>query len=369
MKSSTINLLLFITTRGEKRMKKIIVSSLCAVSMLGASIAIHVDKASAMGRELILEVPLGLPDLPIPEDNPMTMEKVELGKMLYFDPRLSIDGSISCATCHDPSLGYSNAASKAAGVNHAIGGANTPTILNVAYSKLQFWDGREPTLEAQAGGPMTAPVEMAGIPDEIAQKLNKVPEYRALSMAAFGEYLSFENVAKAIATFERTILAGNSPFDKFYYGGEKDAISESAKRGKKIFDDPEKGNCKKCHTYNKTDGYFSDNMFHNVGLGMDKDKPDVGRYGVTKNKEDMGRQKTPTLRNAAVTAPYFHDGSTYSLREACQTCLTGIPNKNLDPEYKAKRKLSDKEMDDLIEFMAALDGELPIFAIPAIPGL
>ncbi len=350
-------------------MKKIIVSSLCAVSMLGASVGIFANDVNAMGRELILEVPLGLPDLPVPDDNPMTLEKVELGKMLYFDPRLSIDNSISCATCHDPNLGYSNAAAKAAGVNHAIGGANTPTVLNAAYSAFQFWDGRAPHLEAQAGGPMTAPVEMAGIPVEIAQKLNKIPEYRELSMAAFGEYLSFENVAKAIAAFERTILAGNSAFDKFYYGGDKNAISESAKRGKEIFDNPEKGNCKKCHTYNKTDGYFADGMFHNVGLGMDKEKPDVGRYAVTKNKEDMGRQKTPTLRNASVTAPYFHDGSTYSLREACQICLTGIPNKNLDPEYKVKRKLSDKEMDDLMDFMATLDGELPIFAKPAIPGL
>lgn len=350
-------------------MKKLVCTSICMVAVLAMSWAMTVEEAKALGREVVLEVPLGLPDVPVPEDNPMTLEKIELGKMLYFDPRLSIDGSISCATCHDPDLGYSNAASKAAGVNHAVGGANTPTVLNVAYSKFQFWDGREPTLEAQAGGPMTAPVEMAGIPVEIVQTLNKVPEYRALSMAAFGEYLSFKNIAKAIATFERTILAGNSPFDKFYYGGEKDAISEAAKRGKVIFDDPNKGNCKKCHTYTKTDGYFSDNMFHNVGVGMNKEKPDVGRYGVTKKKEDMGRQKTPTLRNNRDTAPYFHDGSTYSLREACQICLTGIPNDNLDPEYKTKRKLTEKEMDDLVEFMHALNGELPIFAKPAIPGL
>jgi cytochrome c peroxidase len=322
-----------------------------------------------MGRELIIEVPLGLPDLPVPEDNPMTIEKVELGKMLYFDPRLSIDGSISCATCHDPDLGYSNAAAKAVGVNHAVGGANTPTVLNSAYSEFQFWDGRAPSLEGQASGPMTASVEMSGIPDEIVQKLNKIPEYRQLSFAAFGEYLSFENITKAIAAFERTILSGNSPFDKFYYGGEKDAISAAAKRGKEIFDNPEKGNCKKCHTYTKTDGYFSDNMFHNVGLGMDKEKPDVGRYGVTKKKEDMGRQKTPTLRNVVETAPYFHDGSTFSLKEAAKICLTGIPNKNLDPEYKVKRELSDQELNDLVEFMKALSGELPVFAKPAIPGL
>lgn len=350
-------------------MKKIVVASLCACAMLTMFLAIHLGDARAMGRELFIEVPLGLPDLPVPDDNPMTLEKVELGKMLYFDPRLSMDGSISCATCHDPALGYSNAAAKAVGVNHAVGGANSPTVLNAAYSTFQFWDGRAESLEGQASGPMTADVEMAGIPDKIVQDLNKVPEYRELSFATFGEYLSFENITKAIAAFERTILSGNSPFDKFYYGGEEDAISDAAKRGKEIFDDPEKGNCKKCHTYTKTDGYFSDNMFHNVGIGMDKKEPEAGRMGVTKNKEDLGRFKTPTLRNVTMTGPYFHDGSTFSLKEAAKICLTGIPNPNLDPEYKAKRELTDAELDDVVEFMKALTGEMPIFAKPEIPGL
>lgn len=350
-------------------MKKLVISTVCMFSLLATGLVVNSENAQAMGREVIIEVPLGLPDLPVPEDNPMTLEKIELGKMLFFDTRLSIDGMLSCATCHDPSLGYSNAAPKAVGFKHAVGGANTPTVLNSAYSKFQFWDGRAPSLEGQASGPMTASVEMAGIPDLIVQTLNKIPEYRELSMAAFGEYLSFENITKAIATFERTIISGNSPFDKFYYGGQKDAISNAAKSGKEIFDNPEKGNCKKCHTYTKTDGYFSDNQFHNVGVGMNKKKPDVGRYGVTKKKEDMGRQKTPSLRNIVQTAPYFHDGSTFSMKVAAKICLTGLPNDNLDPEYKAKRSLTDKELDDVVEFMKALTGELPIFAKPAMPGM
>ncbi len=324
-------------------------------------------------REVFIEVPLGLPELIAPEDNPMTLAKIELGKMLYFDPRLSISGQLSCATCHDPRLGYSNASSFAVGENHAVGGMNSPTVLNSAYSKTMFWDGREANLEGQAGGPMTASVEMAGIPDEIVQNLNKILEYRELSMMAFGEYLSFTNIRKAIATFERTILAGNSPFDRYYYGKEKGAISDAAMRGKKIFDDPNKGNCKKCHTYTKTDGYFSDNQFHNVGIGYDTkkkgEKDPAGRYGVTKKPADKGRFKTPTLRNVTQTGPYFHDGRTYSLKEAAIICLNGIPNKNLDPEYKVKRKLTDKELDYLVEFMKALEGELPLFALPAIPGL
>ncbi len=351
-------------------MKKTMVSSLCCLSLLAAAgMTLQAMEARA-ARPVVIEVPLGLPELPVPDNNPMTMEKIELGKMLYFDPRLSINHNLSCATCHDPDLGYSNAAPKAVGVNHAVGGMNAPTVLNSAYATTQFWDGRAADLEGQAGGPMTASVEMAGIPDEIVQTLNKIPEYRALSMAAFGEYLSFNNISKAIAAFERTIIAGNSPFDKYYYGNEKGAISEAALRGKEVFDNPEKGNCKKCHTYSKTDGYFSDNLFHNVGIGMaSKDKPDVGRMAVTKNKEDKGRFRTPTLRNVVETAPYFHDGSVYSLKEAAKICLTGLPNDNLDPEYKAKRKLTDQELNDVTEFMKALSGEMPIYAKPLIPGL
>jgi cytochrome c peroxidase len=337
-------------------------------------VVLWMGTGSAGDRELYIEVPLGLPEVVALKDNPPTLAKVELGKMLYFDPRLSISGELSCATCHDPSLGYSNGAPFAVGHDHAVGGRNSPTVLNAAFATTQFWDGRAPSLEEQAGGPMTAGVEMAGIPEEIVQKLAKIPEYRELSMAAFGEYLSFSNIRKAIATFERTILAGNSAFDKYYYGDDKEALTGAALRGKEIFDNPDKGNCKKCHTYTKTDGYFSDNQFHNVGIGFDKklkkgEKYDMGRYDVTKKKEDKGRFRTPTLRNISQTAPYFHDGRTYSLAEAAEICLNGIANDNLDPEYKVKRKLTKQEISDLVAFMESLTGELPIFAKPEIPGL
>jgi cytochrome c peroxidase len=350
------------------------VNYLTALLVVLLSVVLWMGTGSARDREVYIEVPLGLPEVVALKDNPPTMAKIELGKMLYFDPRLSLSGTLSCATCHDPNLGYSNGAPFAVGHQHAVGGRNAPTVLNAAFATTQFWDGRAPSLEEQAGGPMTAGVEMAGIPDEIVQTLAKIPEYRELSMAAFGEYLSFCNIRKAIATFERTILAGNSPFDKYYYGKDKGALSGAALRGKEVFDNPNKGNCKKCHTYTKTDGYFSDNQFHNVGIGYDKklkkgENYDLGRYDVTKKKEDKGRFRTPTLRNIVQTAPYFHDGRTFSLEEAAVLCLNGIPNDNLDPEYKVKRKLSKQELSDLVEFMKALTGELPIFAKPAIPGI
>lgn len=345
------------------------ISILACFFIMGSGIS----NSIAADREVFIEVPLGLPELISPDDNPLTLAKIELGKMLFFDPRLSVSGEISCATCHDPQLGYSNAAPFAVGHKHAVGGMNSPTVLNSAYSTTMFWDGRESSLEGQAGGPMTASVEMSGCPNEIAQIINKVPEYRELSMIAFGEYLSFENIKKAIGAFERTILSGNSDFDKYYYGEEEGAMSAAAIRGKKLFDDPDAGNCKKCHTYTKTDGYFSDNMFHNVGIGFDDklnkgEEYPPGRYAVTNDLADKGRFKTPTLRNVTQTGPYFHDGRTYSLKEATILCLNGVPNKNLDPEYKTKRKLSDSELDDVVEFMKALTGELPIYAIPAIPG-
>lgn len=349
--------------------KKVVGLAVSLIMFFAFMVTLFPDSSVAGDRRISIEIPLGLPDLVEPDDNPMTVAKVELGKMLYFDPRLSKDGTVSCATCHDPDLGYSNASAFGVGVAHAVGGRNTPTVLNAAYYKDQFWDGRAPSLEGQAGGPMTANVEMAGIPDSIVQNLNKIPEYRELSMIAFGEYLSFDNIRKAIAAFERTIIAGNSPFDQFFYGGKSDAISDAAKRGKIVFDDPNKGNCKKCHTYDKNDGFFSDNQYHNVGIGYDTKKPNLGRYEVTKKAEDKGRFKTPTLRNIVHTAPYFHDGRTYSLKEAAKICLNGIKNDNLDPEYKVKRNLTDKELDDLVEFMKALTGELPIYAKPKLPGI
>src|SRR5262245_57600130 len=185
--------------------------------------------ASAAGQNQF-KVPLGLKPVPVPGDNPMTPEKVELGKQLYFDPRLSCDDTISCASCHDPKKGWSNSSQFATGVRSQVGGRSAPTIINAAYSELQFWDGRALRLEGQALGPIQNPIEMDHKLEDCVVKLNKVKGYREQFQKVFGTEVTPENIAKAIAAFERTILSGNAPFDRFK-AGDKAALSPAAQRG------------------------------------------------------------------------------------------------------------------------------------------
>jgi len=207
------------------------------------------------------KVPLGLKAPPIPADNPLTPEKVELGKLLYFDPRLSCDDTTSCASCHDPKKGWSNSDNFATGVRNQRGGRSAPTIINAAYSELQFWDGRAHLLEGQALGPIQNPIEMDHKLEECVAKLNKVPHYREQFRKIFKTDVTPESLAKAISSFERTVLSGNAPFDKFK-AGDKAVLSEAAQRGMNVFFN--KGHCSACHTGPN----FSDQAFHNVGVGM-----------------------------------------------------------------------------------------------------
>src|SRR6476469_300431 len=191
-----------------------------------------------------LKVPLGLKPVPIPAENPLTPEKVELGKQLYFDPRLSCDDTVSCASCHDPKKGWSNGTPFATGVRSQVGGRNAPTIINSAYSELQFWDGRAHLLEGQALGPIQNPIEMDHKLDDCVAKLNKIPGYKQQFQKVFGTEVTPENMAKAIASFERTVLSGNAPYDKFK-AGDSQALSAAAERGMKVFFN--KGHCSACH--------------------------------------------------------------------------------------------------------------------------
>lgn len=297
-----------------------------------------------------VSIPLGLPPIPWPADNPYRPEKAELGRLLYFDPRLSADNSVSCASCHAPSYAFTDALPVSDGIRRQKGTRNAPTIINGAYSASQFWDGRAASLEEQAKGPITNPVEMGNTEDAVITKLRSISGYRALFGQAFGaENFTFDHVAKAIATFERTVLSGDSPYDR-YQAGNKKAMTPAQVRGLKVF---QKAKCDKCHK----DAYFSDNLFHNLGSGIDKPGADLGRYAVTHDPKDWGAFKTPTLRDVAETAPYMHDGSLKTLKEVVDFYdKGGTLNKNLDKDIKPLKLTADQRAD-LAEFLRALSGD------------
>ena len=292
-----------------------------------------------------------LPALPpIPADNPLTPEKVKLGKMLYYDPRLSKSGLISCNTCHNLSLGGDDNQKTSLGDHWRTGGRNAPTTLNSGFLKVQFWDGRAPTLEEQAKGPLQAHVEMNSNPKIVVRRLKAIPEYVKLFREAFpGEKdpVNFENVVKVIAAFERTLNTPNSPFQR-YLLGETNAITKTQKEGMALF---VKYGCIACHN----GPVLSDGLFHKF-----KWNKDLGRYRVTKNPKDKYMFRTPQLLNVAVTAPYFHDGSVNSLERAVKI----MARKELG------KKLTNSEARKIAAFLRSLTGEVPLEArvLPQLPG-
>ncbi|MFN3466998.1 MAG: cytochrome-c peroxidase, partial [Candidatus Brocadiales bacterium] len=240
-----------------------------------------------------VKAPLGLPDLEVPKDNPMTPKKVALGEKLYFDKRLSLDDTVSCASCHDLRLGGGDGRPVSTGIKGQKGGRSAPPTINAAYFNVQFWDGRTPSLEEQAKGPIVNPIEM-GMPSHAVaiEKLKDIEEYQRAFKEVFGGDITIDNVARAIASYERTLLSGNSPFDRYMYGGEKGALNLMAKMGLEVFRG--KGGCALCHPIGPDSALFTDNNFHNLGVGMDKPSPDLGRYNVTRQEKDKGAFKTPS---------------------------------------------------------------------------
>lgn len=308
-------------------------------------------------KEQAPKPPLGLPPVFWPADNPYSKEKAELGKLLYYDKRLSSDNSVSCGSCHAPEFAYTDGKQFSSGIAGQLGGRSAPTVVNRAYSTLQFWDGRAATLEEQAKGPIANPVEMTSYKtaDEAHKAcvacLKGIPGYVQRFKKVFGtEDFNIDHVAKAIATFERTILSGNAPFDK-YKAGNKSAMSEAQVRGMKVFFN--KAACDSCHLgFNFTDGSFV-----NIGIGMDKPSPDLGRFMVTKKEEDKGAFKTPTLREVEKTGPYMHDGSLKTLEEVVEHYNKGgVKNPYIDQRMKPLN-LTAQEKQDLVAFMKALSGE------------
>jgi len=313
-------------------------------------------------------LPLGLDEgsVNIPADNPLTAEKIDLGWHLYYDKRLSKDGTIACVTCHTPEHGWSDGKPLMVGIGNQVGGRNSPTILNRLFSDLQFWDGRAASLEEQALGPIQAGKEMGNTLENMVATLSAIEGYKPKFTAAFGDdKVTADRVAKAIASFERTVLSGNSPYDR-YLAGDKAAMNESAVRGMAVFLDNNKGRCSICHAGSN----FTDEAYHNIGVGMDD--PDwetshIGRFAVTKKEEDKGSYKTPTLRNVADSGPYMHDGSDATLEATVDFYVKGgHPSPYLDKEMKPLT-LTDQEKKDLVEFMQALSGEVtPVSAPPQL---
>ncbi len=311
---------------------------------------------------LKIEPPLGLPPIRVPRDNPLTVEKVELGKQLYFDPRLSRDNTISCASCHDPEKGWSNGERFATGVRGQVGGRSAPTVVNSGYQRLQFWDGRATEVEGQALGPIQNPIEMDLTLEEVVAKLNKIDGYREQFQTVFGTDVTAEGIAKAIGAFERTIVSGNAPYDRFK-AGQTDALSASAQRGMKLFFG--KAHCSACHS----GPLFTDGGFHNIGIGMDAKEPDVGRQAVSGLLGDRGAFKTPSLRDIARTAPYMHDGSLPTLEAVVDYYSKGgIANPQLDEEI-FPLNLTAEEKSDLVIFLkeGLSSPDYPIVKPPKLP--
>jgi cytochrome c peroxidase len=313
-----------------------------------------------------------------------TAQLAALGDKLFDDKRLSVDDSVACKTCHEPTKGFTDHrgnSATSAGVQDKHGQRNAPTVLNAMFQASQFWDGRSPTLEEQAKLPILNPVEMGQkTPEDVVTKVAKIPEYSDAFKTLFGREPTYDDIAAAIAAFERTQYSGNAPFDRFLAGNPQ-AISDQAQRGWALFQG--KGRCSSCHAFNVVSPLFSDQKFHNIGiaahvknfselarnalgilksgdtkqideLALQTSYSELGRFLVTKNPADIGAFKSETLRNIGVTAPYMHDGSLATLFDVLDHYNKGgVPNPFLDGGMQ-RLALSEAEIDDLVAFLFTL---------------
>lgn len=349
-----------------KERRRMVVTSVCAFTVFGLLAGLppgegRGEQTAPGGKpthatqgEYTLKIPFGLEEtaVVIPADNPLTKEKVELGRLLFFDKRLSKNNTIACASCHLAQFAFTDGKNVSTGINGLKGGRSAPASLNRVFSKAQFWDGRAATLEEQSVGPFINPVEHGfSNHDEMIAKMKKIAGYRKLFKEVFGTDITIDGVGKAIASFQRTILSGNSPGDRFDQGQDEKAISPAAQNGLVLF--REKARCTKCHS-----GFnFSDEKFHNLGIGWDDNKVDLGRYMVTGNPEEIGAFKTPTLREIARSAPYMHDGRFKTLEEVVNFYNKGgVKNPHQD-NLIIPLELTDEEKHDLVEFLRTLNGE------------
>jgi cytochrome c peroxidase len=343
-------------------MKKYNFYFLFSLLTLSCSQAIAGEYVFEAGHASLKDWTLG--EVPHPKNNKPNPDRVALGKMLFFEPRLSRDGNMSCATCHSPLFGWSDGLPTAKGFQSQVLGRASPTIINTAYNSLQMWDGRKKTLEDQAMGPMQANVEMNMDIPKMMNWLRNDATYSAMFSKAYpDEKIDELTVSKSIASFERTVVSKNSPFDA-WVNGNKTAMTEQQVRGFALFVDKNKGNCAACHS----GGNFTDNSFHNIGLeSFGDENPDLGRYAEKPIKVLKGAFKTPTIRDITYTAPYFHDGSSATLEEVVEHYVKGgVVTPNLSRSM-TKLDLTQQEKSDLVEFMKALSSPQQAFTLPILP--
>jgi len=336
----------------------------------------------------IQQVPLGLPVVPVPAENPVSAKKIALGRKLFFDRRLSLNNTFSCAMCHIPEQGFSsNEMTTAVGIEGRSVRRNSPTIYNVAFASMLFHDGRENTLEQQVWGPLLANNEM-GNPSigYVIDKVKALADYQGLFEQSFNVAANMMTIGQALASYQRSLVSADSPFDRWYFGKQGDAVSEKVKRGFALFKG--KGACIACHTVGKNYALFTDNQMHNTGIGyresmqkipekqsiqvapgvfieVDQQQltaisepkaSDLGRYEITQEPQDRWKYKTPSLRNITLTAPYMHNGSLSTLAEVIQFYNQGgVSNETLDPLIKPLH-LSTTEISDLLALLQALTG-------------
>jgi cytochrome c peroxidase len=368
-------------------MKAILLSASIALSLGAAEIPMRArggrpappapGKSFPIGKPVAIRPPLGLPPVPIPEDNPPTEETITLGRKLFFDPVLSRDNKVSCSSCHSFDDFTSDSKRFSEGYLGRKGNRQAMPVINAAYHLTQFWDGRAASLEDQTRFPVPDMAEMAHSLVGVERRLAADKDYVRMFAKAFGPgRITYEMVAKSIASYERTLLSGNSPFDRYYYGGDKSAMSASAIRGLEQFNDLtlDGPNCISCHRIEPKYATFTENRFHNTGVAWDaatKSYLDQGRIAVSGQAKDAGAFKVVTLRNVARTAPYMHDGSMKTLAEVVDFYVDGgkpnpllsgvMPHKGL-PRI-APNKLQQAKLD-IIEFLKALNGEIPPGARP-----
>jgi cytochrome c peroxidase len=338
-----------------------------AIGLAGRNISASDDPRSVpvIGPEIVdamKALPGGLtalPEVPVPADNPQSEAKVELGKRLFFDTRLSGDFKSSCSTCHSPEKAFTDGLPRSKGFNGVLLRRNSPTVLNAAFNTAQFWDGRAATLDEQCKGPLLSPDEMNMVDEtHLVARLNAVPEYRRDFQTVFNSGPSLDNVARAVAAFERTLVTPNARFDQ-YMSGNKKALTEQEKRGLVVFFG--RGACSECHK----GANFTDNLYHNLGTTVVKGNPDdPGRFEVTARPEDRGAFKTPSIRNITLTAPYMHDGSSATLEDVIEFYDRGGgdgPNKD---KLIYKLNLTKDEKSDLLAFLKTLTGTQPQVDVP-----